>query len=234
MKRSLIIVAALSLAAIPGAQKSSSAGESPLSNTSPHAVGPSQTSNLTAPTIISTNTFNGTTTLVFDIAGAQSWDLQGDPSNTVLSVPLANGDEMTGIGWDVNLTTVGGSWLSEAAFYFDGSDQDLMGLFLTPGAGDDFAGTSSYSSGGVIDLAGAGIPNIPVLADGNLYIECFESFDDAADAVDADWTAGSTLTIVHTGDGGGGVPTVGQWGLISLTVLLFAGVVMRSVSRKTS
>ena len=180
--------------------------------------------------VVSSTTFNGTTDTVVDIAGEQSWDLLGDSSNTVLSIDLGAGTEVTGLGWDVTCTTVGGSWLNEAQFSF--TDSALgQGVFLTP-SGTGSPGTESNSSP-VLVLADLGIPNI-VLADGTLLIELNETFDDAADAVDADWTSG-TITVQNTGGGGGGVPTVGQWGLILLTTLLFAGVVVRSVStRKTA
>jgi len=133
-----------------------------------------------------------------DISGVQSWDSFGSPNNTL----MVNGDGgagklMTGIGWDVTIATVGSSWLSEPVIYFDGSDLDGSGLFLTPGAADGFPGTASYSSGGPIDLTDNGIPDIPVLADGLIHMEFFESFDDVSNAVDADFLAGSSLTLLY-------------------------------------
>lgn len=230
------LVASLALASLAGAQKGAPGVLMEETYSSGSATIPSQTVNYVPANVISTSTFGGTSTLVLDIAGSDSWDALGDPSNTVLVVPLTTGDMMTGIGWDVTLTTVGGSWLSEARFYFDGSDQDLSGLFLTPGAGNSFPGTSVFfSSGGIIDLTDNGIPDIPVLADGNLYIELHESFDDAGDAVDATWIAPSELTIAL--DTAAGVPTVTQWGLIALTGLLLVGgafVVSRHLSAKTA
>jgi len=138
----------------------------------------------------------GGTTIDIDVSDTQSWDGLDDSSNTILTVPIPAGKVVTGVGWDVNLTTVGASWLSEAVFYFDGMDQDGTGLFLTPGAADGFPGSGSYFSP-VIDLTDNGIPDIPILGDGLLYIQLFESFDDVADAVDADWTMPSTLTVVY-------------------------------------
>ena len=52
----------------------------------------------------------------------------------------------------------------------------------------------TYSSGGIIDFTDNGIPDILALGDGQLPIQFFESFDDNADALDANYTAG-TLTI---------------------------------------
>ena len=232
MKRPLILAAGLALAAIPAAQ-SKSAVSLPVLSGRAGVTAPPSTSFSTVPAKIATQTQNssGDTTLVLDISGTQSWDALNDPSNTVLTVPLGAGASMTGIGWDVNLATVGGSWLSEARFYFDGSDQDLSGLFLTPGAGNSFSGSAHFANP-VIDLTDVGIPDIPILADGNLYIQLNESFDDVNDAVDANWNGPSTLTIVY--DDAAAVPTVGQWGLIGLGVVLLGGVVVMSLRRGTT
>ena len=157
-------------------------------------------------------------TRVIDIAGVESWDLAGDSSNTVLTVDLGGGSPITlnGIGWDVTLTTFGGSWLSEATAGFGPSGG--IEVSVSPGAGDNFAGTASYSSGGVLDLTDNGIPNSG-LPDGMLRIEFYESFDDAADAVDATWDADSTLTVSYNE----GLPTTNlagaQWAQFDLSGL---------------
>lgn len=229
MRRPMILAAGLVLATISGAQQKS-ANAVLLRKDAGQSAPPASSLVYKTPTIISQNSTASSTTLVLDIAGEQSWDILNDPSNTVLVVPLGAGASMTGIGWDVNLTTVGGSWLSEARFYFDGSDQDLSGLFLTPGFADSFSGSGTYSSGGPLDLTDNAIPDIPILGDGNLYIQLNESFDDVNDAVDADWTAPSTLTIVY--DAPVVVPTVGQWGLIVLGVGLLGGVMVMTLRRR--
>lgn len=153
-----------------------------------------------------------------DITGTGSWDLLGDRSNTVLVIDLASelglpaGSPvtMTGIGWDVFLRTVGDSWLSEARIYFDDNvNPDQVGLFLTVGFGDDFPGNNSYSSGGVIKLADAGIPDI-ALPDGNLRIEFYEQVDNFPNSLDARWAG--TLTIQA-------VPEPGALSLLALAGL---------------
>jgi len=225
----MILAACAALAAVAAARKGApsqlmaATADGPESPASPRFVPAS---------IINTSQNLGTTTLVLDIAGEDSWDSLNDASNTILVVPLGAGASMTGIGWDVNLSTVGGSWLSEARFYFDGDDQDLMGLFLTPGVGNNAPGIMSFSSGGVLDLSDNAIPDIPMNADGNLYIQLYEGFDDAADAIDANWTAGSTLTIAY--EGAPPVPTVGTWAMIALGVSLLGGVVVVTLRRKAS
>jgi len=225
----MILAAGFGLATIAGAQKGS-LSEPQLTPTTASAPAGSGSTNYVTPPVISQTTFAGTTDLVLDIGGTESWDALLDPSNTVLVVPLGTGAAMTGIGWDVSLSTVGGSWLSEARFYFDGSDQDLSGLFLTPGFADATPGTASYSNP-VINLGDYAIPDIPILADGNLYIELNESFDDVGDAVDANWLAGSELTIRYSGGGPPVVPTVSEWGLILLTALLLIGGAVLIVRR---
>lgn len=229
MKRPLILAACLGLAAIAGAQEKAPARSltSAVSEVTPSA--PIDTSRAVSATILSQVEDSGTTTLVIDIGGEQSWDLLSDASNTVLRIALPPGTLMNGIGWDVNLTTVGGSWLSEARFYFDGSDQDFSGLFLTPGVGDNFAGSDAYSSP-VLAFRDIGITDIEVQADGFLYIQLFEGFDDVADAVDADWVAPSSLTITY--DAPAPVPTMTEWGLIVLGVALLGGVLFMTMRRR--
>ena len=139
----------------------------------------------------------------YDITGAQSWDGYGMAANevraidvaTLVGLPSGSAVTMTGIGWDLTIETVGTSWLSEATIYFDDNiSPDGTGLFLTPGAGDGFAGTATYTSGGLLDLTDNGIDNIS-LPDGLLRLEFYESYDDYAGAVDADYLATSVLHL---------------------------------------
>jgi len=157
--------------------------------------------------------------LVINIAGTASWDSLNDPDNIRILQPLGNGAIMTGIGWDVTVTTAGASWQSEARMYFDGMDLDGSGLFLAPGIGVNTSGTGTFSSGGVIDLSDNAIPDIPILSDGLLHIQFYESFDDANNVIDANWVSG-TLTIRYTP--AIDVPTLGEWGLLAFLVLLTA------------
>lgn len=139
----------------------------------------------------------------YDISGAESWDGYGEATNEVREIDVAaliglpSGTAVTfnGIGWDVTIDTVGESWLSEATMYFDDNiDPDGTGLFLTPGVGDDEAGTGTYSSGGLIDLSDNGIDNVE-LPNGLLRLEFYESYDDVTGEVDANYLATSTLNL---------------------------------------
>lgn len=140
-------------------------------------------------------------------ADIPSIDGFGDAMNATAVIDLnaivggISGTQVTifGIGWDVTLSAIGPSWLSEPTVLFDDFDDlpagDPNSIFLSPGAGDDFpGGATNYSSGGIIDLTTVPLGNI-VLNNGNLFLEFFEGFDDFANAQDGTWLAGSTLFL---------------------------------------
>jgi hypothetical protein len=170
------------------------------------------------------------TILTVDISGVECWDSLDDPDNTVLTECLGPDAAMTGIGWNVTLTTNGASWLSECVTYFDAADLDGSGLFLTVGVGNSMPGTMTFDSGGILDLTDNGIPNIEMQADGLLYIQFFESFDDVPDSVDGFYEDGSFYDIAVAGYdvvfcGGPGfpeIPTLDAVGLAGLALLLCA------------
>ena len=139
----------------------------------------------------------------YDISGAESWDGYGAATNEVhvidaanlVGLPSGTAVTMNGIGWDVTIETVGASYLSEATMYFDDNiSPDGIGLFLTPGVADNYAGLATYASGGIIDLSDAGIDNI-ARPDGLLRLEFYEGYDGAAGQVDANYLATSTLHL---------------------------------------
>lgn len=132
--------------------------------------------------------------LSVDVTGTPSMDEYGSALNTVMSANLGANSHVIGIGWDVNLTALGASWLSELTVSFEDSAQST-GVFLRPGAGNDFPGTASFSSGGVVDLIGLGL-DFNVGADGVLRMEFFEGYNDYVAAVDGWWNSG-TLTVQY-------------------------------------
>ena len=135
-----------------------------------------------------------------DIAGTPSCDGPGAACNFTVTFDLgaflgAPGAaiQLDSLGWDLTISTVGASWLGEAVI----SAQDSGGteiFSLTAGAGDSFPGTMSYSSGGLVDLPSA-LGFTPLLADGILTVEFYESFDDVPGAVDAFYIDPSVLTL---------------------------------------
>lgn len=130
-----------------------------------------------------------------DVSGIESWDSLGDANNIAGFIDFSGLGlgKVTAIGWEVNLRTlIDPSWLSEIAVYMDNSSY-TTGIFLTPGVGDDFSGSASYSSGGMIDLTDVGLYDIDLSADGIMNVEFFEQFDDYSDEAEGIWDRGSTL-----------------------------------------
>lgn len=140
----------------------------------------------------------------FNLVNVPSWDGLGDPNNAdavadlnlALGRPSGSPVTVIGVGWEVELRTNGVSFLSEPALRFD--DADAPGsptlFYLTPGAGDFFPGTKSYSSSGVIDLSSVFLPDL-VLSQGNLALEFFEQFDDFSNEIDAYWNGSVVVRV---------------------------------------
>jgi len=135
-----------------------------------------------------------------DVTGIASWDATGDPNNVIVMANLGGGNPatMTGIGWDVILTTIHAtSWLSEIRVRFSDSAGGGAVFTLRPGAGvNNPGGPQAFASGGIVDLTDAGLSDL-VLPDGILKMQFEESFDDQNDVVDGEWTSGA-LNIEYT------------------------------------
>lgn len=129
-----------------------------------------------------------------NITGIDSWDPKGAPGNPVLHVNFPPATIITGIGWNVTQTAYAPSWLSEMAIQF-ADTAHTQSFNLTPGAGSNFSGQASFSSGGVIALGTLGIPNL-LLANGILRLEFHDTFDDFPGAADGVWSG----TVLTTGD----------------------------------
>ncbi len=151
-------------------------------------------------------------TITVDISGINSWDLAGSSFNETLSVSLGGDYLVVGLGWNVTIQTVGESWRSEATIGFLDSS---IGLQLAPGT-DNSSGTSTYTSGGILDLASID-PTFPftVGADGNLDLEFFESFDDVTGEIDATYLQGSSLQIQYVVPAPGALAMLGLGGLVA-------------------
>jgi len=152
-----------------------------------------------------------TATITVDVSGFNFNDAQGSALNETLSIALGLGAEVTGIGWDVTLTTIGASWASEATIDFEGQ------IFLSVGAGTDAGVTgAAFSSGGILDLTDdASLPNITLGGDGNLDLEFFDSFVDNSGTGDASFGAGSTLTIAYVVPAPGSLAILGLGGIVA-------------------
>lgn len=130
-----------------------------------------------------------------------SVDELGDIDNLIgsFATGFANG-QVVGVGWDVEIFADSPSYLSEAAVAF-GSTTNFNAisypLTLTPGFGDDFPGTQFYTSSGVIDLVNLGL-DFSLDADGLLWLEFFETFDDFTDDWDGIWNGTLTIEVIPT------------------------------------
>lgn len=122
----------------------------------------------------------------------------GSPANSSRVLNIGVGNEMTGIGWEVTITANSPSWLDDAGVLFVPSFGDTSGLFLRPGGGVETSGTQTFSSGGVLMLADAEIPNVPANAAGELYVQMWEAFVDGANP-DSEWADSASPTTLPPG-----------------------------------
>lgn len=125
-------------------------------------------------------------TVVVDVAGAQSINLQGEAGNTVWLVDIGAGAVLNTLDWAVTLNAFAPSVLSEMQVSF-GSSTGLDMVTFAPDVADGFSGAGSYS--GSLDLSGLGIA---AGADGQLRIEFSEGFKDfGLNVSEGQWTSGS-------------------------------------------
>lgn len=162
-----------------------------------------------------------TVSVSVNVAGIASNGQFGDASNEVQTIMTRAGAHIIGIGWDVSLSTVASSWLSEISVDVSSASNSLAGFSLAPGFADSSAGSGTYNSP-LIDLIDAGL-DFFVGADGMLRLEFFDSFDDYAGA-DAFWRQGS-LTIQYA------VPEPAS---VALAGLALAGALGASRRRKAA
>lgn len=166
-------------------------------------------------------------TLVLDVSDVFSVDPLGDVLNTSGFFNLGANSQITGIGWDFTMFADSPSWLSEMSIFFDNTN-GTGGITLTPAVGDDFPGQGDYSGYG--DLVDLGL-SFNTGADGLLYIEFFESFDDYPDDWDGIYLDG-TLTIDYN-PAAGVVPEPSAWALLIAGFGVVGGAMRRRRQRTT-
>lgn len=142
-------------------------------------------------------------TMTIDVSGYQFNDALGSPLNEVLSVFVGNSATITGIYWNLNLSSIGASWGSEATMLIDSQ--------LALAFSQDAAPVTNQNYSGGFDLTDFGSNNILVSADGIVDIEFYDTFVDNAGTGDSYFEAGSTLTF-----SGYAHPTPGTLGALGL------------------
>jgi subtilisin family serine protease len=111
----------------------------------------------------------------------------GDPSNTVVTLPIGATNQLIGLAADVTVDSFDPSWLSESGLLMSSTVNDNQGIALTPGSGTDTPGSVEYTTGGVVIFADLGLPNVVPVADGLLRLEWNESFNDGDVDPDSEW-----------------------------------------------
>ena len=157
--------------------------------------------------------------IVIDLTGLESVDGPGAPGNTVLTVcnpALANGQITFITAENIVLEPLGASWCSE-------SDIDFGGVIvLTPHTENNPGPCAPFNDPGT-DLVANGLPTIPLDADGCVVMEISESFVDDAGQADAIYASG-LITLSGCAEEiveeAAPIPTLGEWGLISLALLM--------------
>ena len=152
-------------------------------------------------------TGQSTQELCIDLSGIESWDALGDNKNIVIEEFLGAGTSIVGVRWeDVQLSTIGESFLSEAAISLNGE------VVVNVGADDNFSGTGNYTYDGIFDLMERNL-QYTVGNNGKLSLEFFELDDDDRADVDATYESGK-LFIYYIP-----VPAPGSTALLGLAGL---------------
>jgi len=158
-----------------------------------------------------------------DVSGIESVGLDGDPANVVRVLNIGANSTVTGITYNVNLTAIDPSYLSEFAVLLGNSGGIDFRTFLPAYPNDipdNFSGTEDYS--GFDDLAAIGA-EFTVGADGILSLQFFEDgVDDFLGAADGIWNFGTITFEVELAD----VEQPGEVPEPSTTLLMGAGLAM--------
>jgi hypothetical protein len=162
------------------------------------------------------------TSFVVDFGNIASFGEKGDADNTTLSFAIGAGVRIVGLTWDVEVSTVGDSWLDEISLDF--TNTLGAGVQFSPALG--LYGPGTHSSSGNVDLLNAG-QSFALGGDGRLHLEFYESYDDIAGAADARWTSGSLSFQLAP------VPEPSTYAMLGLGLLAVASTTYRRRRSKT-
>jgi hypothetical protein len=158
-------------------------------------------------------------TLVVDLAGTPSIDALNDALNVHWVLDATPGALVDTVSYQLTLSALGQSWLSEAGVLITNSAG--QGIKLRPGFSTNAEGNASFS--GSASLAALNMA-FNVGTDGKLNFQFYEHYDDVASGVDAVFTAGS---ITLGGVAVTAVPEPASYGLMALGLLGMAAVLRR-------
>jgi|GEM_PF-3639984 len=151
-----------------------------------------------------------------NIDNAVFFSQRGNPNNTYLFIDIPLNEQIVGVSWFVNLTTLPDSRGDEATIEVNG--QGFQNLFIRP-AVDRFGPVDHeiFFVNGFIMLEHRGIDPIVPFADGQVIVSLYDSFIDDPDAPDAWLSPISRLTFLTEP-----IPSPGVLATLSLTGILAA------------
>lgn len=154
---------------------------------------------------------------VVNVAGIQSYDLQGEPDNTVIELNLGALSRVTSIAWNYNITAYDPSWLADMEVHFTNSGGD--GVVFSASGTQEAGSEHSDGSANLVDLG----LDFKVGANGKLRIEFSENYKDLNPGeADGQWDSGS-FTIGYVS----AVPEPSAYGMMLLGLLAVGAVARR-------
>jgi len=151
-------------------------------------------------------------TLVIDVTNAKSYGPVDSTGNTAASYFVGAGARITGIAWDVSITSYGINRLGDAHFMYGPEASYWTSITLTPaGVGDYYTGTKSYQ--------GSNSFTDPVFIKtlgptGLLYTQFYDYFPYSGGSTHVRWNSGTITLTYEPAAVTGGVPEPATWAMM--------------------